>query len=184
MKSRLWVCLILTAELLCATMTVALAAQGFSADIVTAHGNQTMQGKIFVSGEKMRFETAGMATITRMDRKVVWLLMPSEKMYMEQAFRPENVVPSSEPTAGEVERTLLGTETVNGAVADKYRITVQTDGKRHTFLQWLAKDSLLPVKTAAEDGSWWQEYRNIKLGEPDPALFELPDGYKKFSMGM
>ena len=105
-------------------------------------------------------------------------------MYMEQAFRPENVVPSSEPTAGEVERTLLGTETVNGAAADKYRITVQTDGKRHTFLQWLAKDSLLPVKTAAEDGSWWQEYRNFKLGEPDPALFELPDGYKKFSMGM
>ncbi|MDT8903069.1 DUF4412 domain-containing protein [Anaeroselena agilis] len=184
MRVRFWACLIMTAALLCGTMSVALASQGFSADIVSAHGNQTMQGKIYVAGEKMRFETAGMATITRMDRKVVWLLMPSEKMYMEQQFRPENVVPSSETLSGEVERTLLGTETVNGMVADKYRITVQTDGKRHSFLQWLAKDSLLPVKTAAEDGSWWQEYRNVKAGEPDPSLFDLPEGYKKFSMGL
>ncbi len=183
MKVRLWVCLLLTAALLCGTMTVALA-EGFSADIVTAHGQQTMQGKIFVSGEKMRFEAAGMATITRMDKKVVWLLMPTEKMYMEQTFRPENVVPSSEPLSGEVERTLLGTETVNGQKVDKYRITVQNEGRKHTFLQWLAVDVKLPVRTAAEDGSWWQEYRNIKAGEPDPALFEVPDNYNKFSMSM
>ncbi len=184
MKFRLWICLVLATALLCGTTSVALAAQGFSADIVTAHGQQTMQGKIFVSGEKMRFETAGMATITRMDKKIVWLLMPSEKMYMEQTFRPENIVPSTETFAGEIERTLLGTEAVGGVAADKYRITVQDDGRRHTVLQWLAKDSMLPVKTAAEDGSWWQEYRNIKVGEPDASLFELPEGYKKFSMGM
>lgn len=184
MKLRLCVCLVLMTALLVGTMAVAAAFQGFSADIVSAHGKQTMQGKIFVAGDKMRFETAGVVSITRMDKRVVWMLMPSEKMYMEQPFRPENVVPSSEPVAGEVERTLLGTETVNGQAANKYRITVQTDGKRHSFLQWLAVDSLLPLRTAAEDGSWWQEFRNIKEGVPDAALFELPAGYKKFSMGM
>jgi hypothetical protein len=52
------------------------------------------------------------------------------------------------------------------------------------MLQWLMVDGGLPVKTAAEDGKWWQEFRNIKLGEPDADLFEVPAGYKKFAMGM
>ncbi len=183
MKLRVCVCLVLVAALLAGAMAVAAAFQGFSADIVTAHGKQTMQGKIFVAGDKMRFETAGVVSITRMDKKVVWMLMPTEKMYMEQPIRLENVVPSSEPMAGEVERTLLGTETVNGQTANKYRITVQTDSRRHSFLQWLAADSALPLRTAAEDGSWWQEFRNIQVGVPDASLFEVPNGYKKFAMG-
>ncbi len=182
MKLRVCVCMVLVTALLVGTMAVAAAFQGFSADVVSGHGKQTMQGKIYVAGEKMRFETAGMVTITRMDKKIVWLLMPAEKMYMEQSIRPETFIPSSEPAAGEVERTLLGTETINGQTANKYRITVQTSGKRHSFLQWLATDSVLPLRTAAEDGSWWQEFRNIKEGVPDLALFEVPDGYKKFAM--
>jgi len=160
------------------------AAQGFSADIVSAHGKDTFQGKIFVSTGKMRMEAAGVVTITRMDKNVVWMLMPTEKMYMEQPIRLDQVVPSSEPAAGEVERTLLGQETVNGQLANKYRITVMTNDKRNSFYQWIAVDSMMPVRTAALDGSWWQEFRNIRAGEPDAALFEIPAGYKKFSMSL
>lgn len=184
MRLRLGVCLLVAAVLLGGAVAGAFAYQGFSADIVSAHGKETMTGKIYVGRDKMRFESAGMVSITRMDKKVVWLLMPTEKMYMEQAIRLDNVVPSAEPAAGEVERTLLGTETVNGKAANKYRITVQTDGKKHSMYHWLAADSGLPLKMAAIDGSWWQEYRNIQVGEPDTALFEVPAGYKKFAMGM
>lgn len=36
-----------------------------------------------------------------------------------------------------------------------------------------------PVKTAAVDGSWTQEYRNIKMGPQPNSLFEVPSGCKK-----
>lgn len=185
MKCRMLASVILTAVLLCwAAAAGAFAYQGFSADIVSYAGKETMNGKIYVARDKMRFETAGMVSITRMDKKLVWLLMPTEKMYMEQNIRLDNIVPSAEPVAGEVERTLLGPEAVNGQAASKYRITVQTEGKKHSFYQWLAVDSGLPLKIGAIDGSWWQEYRNIKVGEPEAVLFEVPEGFKKFSMGM
>lgn len=160
------------------------AAAGFSADVFSHHGKDTMQGKMYFGQEKIRFETSGMITITRMDKKLVWLLMPTEKMYMEQPIRLENVVAGAEKVPGEVERTFLGQETVNGYAANKYRITIQSEGKRQSILQWLTVDGNLPVKTAAADGRWWQEFRNISLGEPDASLFEIPEGYKKFAMGM
>jgi len=185
MRFRFGLCLVLAVALVLGTAAVASAYQGFDADVVSVVGQQTTYGRIFVSGDKMRLEKAGMTAITRMDKQVVWLLMPRDKMYIEQAFRPENIVPASEATSGELERTPLGKETVNGRVADKYLVTVRLDGKRTTtYILWLAADSALPLKTAAEDGSWRQEYRNVVAGVPDPARFEIPDGYKKFAMGL
>jgi hypothetical protein len=40
----------------------------------------------------------------------------------------------------------------------------------------------IPLKTASVNGDWWFEYKNIRTGRQDPALFELPAGYKKFAM--
>ncbi len=183
MLRRISIVLTLAMFLIAGPVFVASAA-GFSADVFVHHGKDTMQGKMYFAQDKARFETAGMVSITRMDKKVVWLLMPTEKMYMEQTLRLENMVAGGEAVPGEVERTLLGSETVNGYLTNKYRIVVQSEGRRQAMLQWLMVDGMLPVKTAAEDGKWWQEFRNIKLGEPDADLFEVPAGYKKFSMGM
>lgn len=157
-------------------------ASGFSADLIMVSGKEKMEGKVLVGKEKMRFEMAEMISITRLDRRVVWVLIPSEKMYMEQRLGKDSVVPSKEPMPGELERVHLGTETINGKAADKYRITVNTNGQKDSFYQWTAKDSGFPVKLAAIDGSWWQEYRNIVIGEPASGLFELPSGYKKLEM--
>jgi hypothetical protein len=79
-------------------------ASGFSADLITVSGNEKMEGKVLVGKEKMRFEADEMITITRMDKQVVWMLMPGEKMYMEQRLSKGNVVPSKEPAQGELER--------------------------------------------------------------------------------
>ena len=40
----------------------------------------------------------------------------------------------------------------------------------------------MPVKTAAVDGSWSQELKNIKMGSQSDSLFELPAGYQKMQM--
>ncbi|MDR3589991.1 MAG: DUF4412 domain-containing protein [Negativicutes bacterium] len=159
------------------------AAEGFSADVVSYYGKETMQGRIFVAKDKMRFESAGTISITRLDKQVVWLLMPSEKMYMEQAIRLQNLVPTSEPLPGELERTLIGSETVNGYPANKYRIAIRLDHQKQSYLEWLAVDSGWPLRMAAEDGRWIQEYRNLKSGDPDVRLFEIPAGYQRFGMG-
>ena len=163
-------------------VTGSALASGFSADIVTITGNEKITGKMFVGQEKMRFETEDMITITRIDKQVIWMLMPGEKMYMEQKLQKGNVVPSKEPTPGELERVHLGTEPFDGKAADKYRITVETSGERDSFYQWIAKDSGFPVKMAAIDGSWRQEYRNLAIGEPPASLFEIPSGYQKMQM--
>jgi len=60
-------------------------AQDFSADMVFTIEDEILNGKIFVTEEKQRMEIIGdttIITITRMDKNVVWILMPEQKMYI------------------------------------------------------------------------------------------------------
>ena len=159
-------------------------AQDFSADMVSTTKAGVFTGKIFVAKEKTRMETPQATTITRIDKNVVWILMPAQRMYMEQPLKPENVVATTDKMPGEIERKLVGKETVGGKRTDKYRIVYTTADKKETVLQWIAADSGLPIKSAAVDGSWTIEYKNLKTGKQPDSLFEIPTGYQKFSLGV
>ena len=159
-------------------------AEDFSADMVSTSQGLTSSGKIFISNDKVRMEVPGAITISRMDKKVVWMLMPKDKMYMEQPFDPSKAVASSEKVSGEVERKLLGKETVDGRMADKYMIVYNVNGRKESIYQWIAPGIKMPVKTAAVDNSWVMEYKNIKTGKQPDSLFEVPAGYQKFSYSM
>ncbi len=56
--------------------------------------------------------------------------------------------------------------------------------RKNEFLVWNATGlQNFPVKI--QTTNWLEEsqttiYRNIKLGKPDPKLFELPAGYRKY----
>ena len=76
-------------------------ALDFSADVISTTQGQSFKGKIYVSDEKVRMDTAGTSTITRMDKKVAWILMPSQNMYMEQPLSLEDVVGTAEKVPGE-----------------------------------------------------------------------------------
>jgi len=183
MKNQVKMAVAMAVVLLClAGFDTVAAAYGFSADVVSYYGKETIQGKILVTQDKQRFESAGTIAITRLDKKLVWLLMPTEKLYMEQAIRLQNIVPTSGPLPDELERTLLGSETVNGYPANKYRVTLLLGKQKQSYLQWLAVDSGWPVKMAAEDGKWYTEYRNLQAVNPDARLFEIPAGYQVFGM--
>ncbi|MBI5559783.1 MAG: hypothetical protein HY883_00700 [Deltaproteobacteria bacterium] len=158
-------------------------AGDFSADVVFTGGGASFRGKIFSAKEKTRMETPQSVSITRMDRKVVWVLMPGEKMYMEQPLRPENVVVGEkEKLEGEVERNLVSTETVDGRAAKKYLVVYKAGGKTESVYQWVENSSGFTIKVAATDGRWTIEYKNLKAGKQPESLFEIPAGYKKFSM--
>ncbi len=158
------------------------SAEDFSADMVSTGKGGSFKGKIYVSQNKTRMEAAESITISRMDKKVVWILMPKEKMYMEQAFDPSKQMPTSEKVDNEIERKLIGQEKIDGKAADKYLVTYKQGGRKESMYQWMAVDLKMPVKMAAVDNSWTMEYKNIKKGKPADSLFEVPAGYEKFAV--
>lgn len=159
-------------------------AGDFSADMVSSSKEGSFSGKVYVSGDKSRMEMAEAVTISRKDKNVAWMIMPQEKMYMEQPLDTRTAAGTQEKIEGEVERTAEGKETVNSRAVTKYRVTYEAQGRRETVFQWIDEAERLPVKTAAVDGSWSTEFKNIKTGPQDQGLFEIPAGYKKMSFDM
>lgn len=140
----------------------------FSADTVTTTGKHTMSGKIFFSDDKFRMDINApetMTMITRQDKKVVWNIMHDQKMYMEMPIREENNPRVTKEFEGEIERKLLGKETIDGHPTEKYLITYKLMDNTQQVYQWWATDINFPVRTEAVNGEWKQEYKNFKNGK-------------------
>ena len=157
-------------------------AMSFSADFYGSDGNN---GRIYIDSNKTRMETKEMISITRFDKMLVWLLMPEEKIYMEQSLNPvetnQKHLPSNDAVTDEIERVFILHETINGYASDNYKITISNQSSHY---EWISSDPgiMMSVKTAAIDDSWWNEYRNISLGVPDSSLFEIPAGNTKMNI--
>jgi len=108
--------------------------------------------------------------------------MPKQKMYLEMPLDLKNKPKVEEKFPGEIERKQVGSETIDGHPTKKYLITYKTNDKKDQVYQWLATDINFPVKTAAVDGSWTQEFKNVKMGPQPDSLFALPSGYQKMQM--
>lgn len=165
--------------------TVNAFAIEFSADTLMTTKEGKMEGKMYFKENKFRMEMKSneeMIMIARMDKMVAWNIMPKQKMYMEMPLDMKNKPKVDEKMEGEIDRKLLGNETVDGHPTKKYLITYQSGKNKEQMHQWLATDIKFPVKSAAVDGSWVQEFKNIKMGRLADSLFELPSGYKKFQM--
>ncbi len=156
----------------------------FSADMITKSGRITFSGKVYVSGEKMRTEMQGATSITRPDKKVAWVLLPEQMMYMEQPLDPRNLVATTDKPQGEVERTRVGQEMVDGKVCQKFKVVYTYQGRKDAVYQWICAGMKMPVKTASLDGAWSMEFRNLQYGPQQASLFEVPAGYKRFSQGV
>lgn len=156
----------------------------FSSDVVTTTKNHVMNSKMYIKDKKIRMEAQGQPSysIMRGDKNVVWMVMPSRKMYMEIKPDPSKNPRVEEKIKGEVSRKLIGSETIGGHPTKKYEVTVKSDGQTEKMYQWMATDIKFPVKTSSIDGSWVTEYKNIKMGGQPDSLFEVPAGYTKRSM--
>jgi len=181
MKIRTFCIALISVALLYAAATYAV---DFSADMIMSSRQNSVTAKLYVSDQKSRMEMPGSITISRIDKKVMWMLMPEQGMYMEQPIDMHTAMSTQEKVDGEIERKAEGKETVNGMSTTKYRVTIETGGRRETVFQWIDDVNHFPVKTASVDGSWWNEFKNIKTTPQDPALFEIPSGYNKMSFSM
>ena len=91
---------------------LANATQGmpkdFSADIVSTSSDGTMSMKLYTSGDKSRMEMAQQVIIVRRDIHVMWIVMSSQGMYMEQPVNEAMVAKTSPEVTGELERVAVG----------------------------------------------------------------------------
>lgn len=161
----------------------------FSADYVATAEGERVVGKTYVSENAMRqeLERQGQASIIiiRFDRNVMWTILPAQRMYMEIPTGSARDLSEAirDPNA-KVERELLGNEKVGAYTCAKYRVRVtEPQGKTYSGIQWAAKelDGLI-VKIQDDQTGGTVEYQNVRLGPPDPALFEAPAGYQKTAM--
>ena len=164
-------------------------AAEFSADLLVKQGGETMTGKAYVKGDKTRQEFVQegqkQITIMRYDKGVTWVLMPAEKIYMEMSSQESAAYdPQSDPNIkNKAEIKLLGKETVNGYVCDKYQYSYH-DTSMGTLFQWVSKKLGYPIKTEVKSASWYMlmEYKNIKEENVQNSLFEVPGDYMLMSV--
>ena len=176
---------LLVAALLVLPAGAAQAAE-FSATIVTTLRGEARQGKIYIKGDKVRREFAqsrGTAIVVLQgDKKIMWMLEPQTQSYLEMPFDKEAFAKTlNQPQEGEGKK-LVGTETLNGYVTDKYETAVKTATGTLRGTMWIAKKLGVPIRIETADNSFVQEYKDIKEGGVDDALFEMPAGYQKKSM--
>jgi hypothetical protein len=187
MKNKIVVLLAGLALLFAAGCSSKGAPAEFSAESIMKSGGHVIRSKVYVSGGKIRTESSAYGqksiSIIREDKNIAWMIMPAQKMYMEQKIPNEPVVIKGGKMPGELKRKKVGSGKVAGVQCDKYEVIYKPkgqDAEMKTY-QWISANGM-PLKTAAADGSWYMEYRKLKVGKQPDALFELPAGYKKFKV--
>jgi outer membrane lipoprotein-sorting protein len=177
---RITIHLIVFALFICGATERHAVAYDLSADTVMVENGRAQEGRIYIKGDKYRIERNGESEciIIRHDKQVMWVMMPQEKVYVELPLDEAKTPRIQERSPGEVSRKFLGAEDVDDHPSDKYEIILKEGSRTESFYQWTATDINFPIKTAAPDGKWLVEFRNIKQGIPD-SLFEVPADYQK-----
>ncbi len=159
----------------------------FSATMITKAEGKEIPGKVYIKGDKMRNEiqAAGhpVINIIRPDKKLVWIIMPQQKAYMEMPLNQkmqQKMMSLTENQKAKMKK--VGSETINGYTCEKYETTMNHQGKSTKMYTWIATDLGVPIKVVAADGSFSMEYKDIKPGGVADSQFEAPQGYKKMKM--
>lgn len=171
---------------LCLLMLVVPAvpawALEFSADQITSAGGKTRVANIFYRDDRWRLEHQETGpvnvTIVRKDKQVMWLLLSRLKHYKEIPYDTAQAPKVQEKLEGEISRSKIGTETLDGHPTTLYEILAREGGRTESYYQWLATDIRFPLKLARKDGSWIVEYRRVRIGHVSDFLFQLPVNFQ------
>ncbi|MFZ2089239.1 MAG: DUF4412 domain-containing protein [Desulfobaccales bacterium] len=162
-------------------------AAEFTATVVTKAGGMEIPGKVYVKDKKIRNEVEAASIsgihIMRPDKKVIWVIIPQQKAYMEMPLSQEaqqKMMLLTENQKANLKK--VGSETVNGYATDKYETSMSYQGKSMKIFTWIAADLGMPIKVVSEDGSFSLEYKDIKPGQVADSLFEPPPGFNKMNM--
>ncbi len=157
----------------------------FSALMLVTDGAKTMSGKIYVSDGKMRQEfldaKGQTVTIVRPDRKVVWVILPWQRSYMEMPLKAGLPGQFIQIPPQALQKRQVGQERVNGFEAEKYEVRVPVAGglEKQTF--WVATKLGLPIKMECRERQFAMEYKSIREEKVPENLFNVPPGLQKLT---
>lgn len=166
----------------------------FSADYtLTKGGQEIVTGKLHMAWPKFRMEAKEMqygltdfVIIDYVTQKAI-AGNPQYQTYMEISLDQQNQTTKSDPPIGpnfdasnpcahtNWSCKKLEPQTIAGRRCDVWEIVSDKLGSLTT---WIDTKLNFPIKTKNADG-YILEYTNIEEGQPDPALFQVPAGYKK-----
>jgi hypothetical protein len=157
---------------------------------------ETKEGQLdsFVrqDGEKMRMEMTyggqSAVVITRLDKRVTYMLMPSMNMYREINIKDAQEVGSSDVDFSEASEA--GRETINGYECTKYKAKFKDkQGGKGGGYYWVSDDGILMkvdmiYQSRKQKGQRMKfEMRDLEIGPQDPNEFEVPANYSKMGFG-
>jgi len=163
----------------------AVPAAEFSGQMLTRERTATVLGRIFVKDGKMRqeFNDAEGQTITilRPDKKMVWVLLPQNRVYMEVPLKIKWPGQFIQIPPDARQKRLVGSERISGYDAEKYEVSVAARGGLERQIFWVPAKMGVPIKVEIPDRKFSIEYKNIHEGGVADRLFEIPPGYEKVS---
>lgn len=154
----------------------------FVADQVTVSGGHTHRGNLYYREDMWRIEHndpgSVQVTIVRKDKGVMWLLLGRTKQFATLPYDLSTGLSLAQSMPDEIQRETIGTEVLDGHPTTLFQITVQEGEQKVSYYQWWAQDLQLPLRIARKDGSWIVWFKNVKLRNLSPRLFDLPLTYR------
>lgn len=123
--------------------------------------------------------------ITRWDKKVAWLLMTDDKLYLERPLLPAD---DRTPYMISLQQTSVGQEPLNGIMTTKFRASHQeADGTTLNGFVWTTQEGITVKMDLTSDTTppvrLQMELTKLNIGRQDKHLFEIPRGFHKLSLG-
>jgi outer membrane lipoprotein-sorting protein len=161
------------------------AAAQFSALMMIKDGDKVMPGKIYQQDGKLRQEFSDdlgrTVTIVRPDKKVVWVILPLERAYLEMPLKKKLPGQFLQMPPEAVSKRQVCKETVNGCETEKFEVTVRGGQGLERQTVWVSTKLGTPVKMECKERRFCLEYKSIKEGVQPDRLFEVPPSYQKLS---
>lgn len=132
-------------------------------------------------GGQMPAALSKMININRGDKKLSYTLYPVKKKYIVHQDEEKDAKNDNFFEIPKIEKEKIGNETIDGHPTVKYRVKViYKNGDMHQGYYWNARDlGGMTIKSEMKSDDFTQTIllKNIKLGTPPAALFEIPSGY-------
>jgi hypothetical protein len=162
-------------------------AEEFSAEQATITRSTTEVSALHYRPDRWRLEVKGKGhsdiAIFRLDKKLIWILLPNDKRYMQAVLAPEDLpLPGRIP--GEIDRSVVGQEDVEGFVCDKVVVRYSKGDETCEMIFWVSRKLGVPLRSEAPDLGWKTEVQKIQLGPQPDSLFEIPADYEFFDPPM
>lgn len=162
----------------------AVSFQPFAADMVVTEGGQKRRVRLFVTQAAVRSERdqdgKPVVAILRLDRGLLWTLDPAARTYRQTRLPIAAGASFAQPVGPDPSCQLRGEDVVAGRKCRREECRSKLGDREHRETRWVAPGlGGIAIRYASDVHAF--ELTRIDPGPQDPALFELPPGFREAS---